>query len=49
MSAKVPEGMSYVNAFHALWTNSEPAVFVQSRPELKAIQEATVATIVLFT
>lgn len=41
---KVPEGMSCVNAFHALWESSKPAVFLMYSPALQASQATTVAT-----
>lgn len=41
---KVPEGMSCVNALHALWKNSKPELFFQFHPEHKALEEATVST-----
>lgn len=40
----VPEGMSCVNAFHALWENSKPAIFLMYNPALQASQATTVAT-----
>jgi hypothetical protein len=40
----VPVGMSCVNAFHALWTNSKPALFLSNRPELEQRQATVVGT-----
>ena len=42
--AIVPEGMSYVNAFRALWENSKPAAYFNDHPEKLTPQEATVGT-----
>ena len=43
-TAVAPEGMSYVNAFRALWENSQPASFFRERPETLPRQEAVVGT-----
>lgn len=40
----VPDNMSYVNAFRALWENSKPAAFFATHPETLQAQEATVST-----
>lgn len=40
----VPPGMSCVNAFHALWNNSKPAIFLQGRPEIESAQAETVSS-----
>jgi hypothetical protein len=40
----VPDNMSYVNAFRALWEHSKPAVYFDSHPEQLQAQEATVST-----
>lgn len=40
----VPDGMSCVNAFRALWENSKPAAFFRSFPAREAEASATVAT-----
>ena len=40
----VPEGMSCVNAFRALWENSQTAPLLRARPDHEALQADTVAT-----
>lgn len=40
----VPEGMSCVNAFRALWERSKPAPFLMLRPDIKRLEEEAVAT-----
>ena len=40
----VPEGMSCVNAFRALWENSKPAAFFSFHPSSENPQAATVGT-----
>ena len=41
---RVPEGMSCVNAFHALWINSKPAAFFTDYPSLLDPQVQSVNT-----
>ena len=40
----VPEGMSCVNPFRALWENSQTAPLLRARPDREALQADTVAT-----
>lgn len=40
----VPEKMSCVNAFRALWENSKPSVFFMCHPTSENLQTETVAT-----
>ena len=41
---RVPDNMSYVNAFRALWEDSIPAVYFEARPEQLEAHEQTVLT-----
>ncbi|MDP1880687.1 MAG: hypothetical protein Q8K60_07085 [Parachlamydiaceae bacterium] len=40
----VPDDLSYVNAFHALWSQSRPAVYFEGRPDKLKQHEETIST-----
>lgn len=44
ITTRVPEGMSCVNAFRALWENSKPATSIQMHQTSNSFQPETVAT-----
>lgn len=43
-TVRVPEGMSCVNAFHALWACSRPVSFFADHPEMAKDQAQSVST-----